>query len=118
VAGGATPLDKEKTSGNMTGLTISQGHPGGPEAGVAAEVDKSVKGSQQHAMEEVKRLLKYGKSEEAWNLLENSDLTSKEINRIIQKVQDPNGMISRSALKKFNQHATPEERNRLENVTQ
>jgi hypothetical protein len=117
-SGVATPLDKEKTLGNITGLTVSQGHPGGPEAGVAAEVEQSVKGSQQHAMDEVKRLLKYGKADEAYEVLEKSGLTPREIGHIIQRVNDPKAVISRSTLKKFNAHATDEERRRLEEVTQ
>jgi hypothetical protein len=69
-------------------------------------------------MDEVKRLLKYGKSDEAWELLERSGLTPREIGRIVQRVNEPRAVISRKTLKSFNSHATDQERKRLEDVTQ
>ncbi len=107
--GVATPLDKKKLAGNMTGLSVSQGHPAGPEGALAAKVEERVTKSKAYAMEEVKRDLKYGDDEGARNALERVGLTPKEINNVIKNIENPRGSLSKPAQKRFNQHANEEE---------
>ena len=107
--GVATPLDKKKLAGNMTGLSVSQGHPLGPEGALASKVEERVSASKAYAMEEVKRDLKYGNVDDARDALIHTGLTPKEAQLAINRIENPKGHLSKQAVKKFNQHATPEE---------
>ena len=107
--GVATPLDKKKLTGNMTGLYMSQGHPLGPEGALAAKVEDRVATSKAYAMEEVKRSLKYGNDSDAFDALIHAGLTPREAQQAINRIENPKGFMSPQAVKKFNQHATPEE---------
>jgi hypothetical protein len=115
--GHGTELDKDKLRGNFTGLSISQGHPNGPEAGVAAEVENRITASKRFAMEEAKRSLKYGDEDGAWKTLENAGLTPKEINSIIRRIESPRDSLSKTQNKHFNQHANDEERERMDRLS-
>ena len=107
--GVATPLDKKKLAGNMTGLSVSPGHPLGPEGALAAKVEERVTESKAYAMEEVKRALKYGNVDDARDALIHTGLTPREAQLAINRIENPKGRLSKQAIKKFNQHATPEE---------
>lgn len=110
--GKATPMDKEKLSGNLTGLSISQGHPLGPEGAVAQQVDDRVNLSKKYVMEGVRRDLKYGDVSHASDQLANIGLSNAEVNKILNKEQ---GKIDGAApkgngmMKRFNTHATEDE---------
>ena len=114
--GKATALDKEKLSGNITGLSISQGHPGGPEAAVAAKVEERILASKKYVMEDVKRDLKYGEANKAAERLRAIGMTPKEAWRTIQQLENPRPGITKQAAKKFGNHATEEDRKRMDTV--
>lgn len=114
--GAATSLDKQKMAGNLSGLSISQGHPGGPEGAVAAQTEQRITASKAYAMEEVKRSLKYGDTDHALEVLEATGLTPKEAGRIVRSIDNPRSGMSRAANKKFSQHANEEERATMEEL--
>jgi hypothetical protein len=114
--GKTTPIENDKLVGNVTGFTFSQGHPQGPEAGVAAQVEDRIHAQRMLAMEEVKRLLKYDKEDEARQKLEDIGLSPREVNSIIKRIEQPKDGMSRSQQKKFNQHGTEEDQQRMDRL--
>jgi hypothetical protein len=57
---------QEEARGNVTGFTFSQGHPGGPEAQVAAKTNERFEKSKKYTMQLVKDDLKRGDEDAAW----------------------------------------------------
>ncbi|HEY6021642.1 MAG TPA: hypothetical protein VIY48_17770, partial [Candidatus Paceibacterota bacterium] len=113
-SGHGTELDKHKLAGFATGFSTSQGNVHGPEAGVMAATEERVKQAKLYASEEVKTLLKRGYEDEARDRLEKAGLTPAEINKLIRFYESPKGGVSKQQARKFNQHATDEERAKLE----
>jgi hypothetical protein len=117
-SGKGTDLDKEKIEGNMTGLTISQGHPAGPEAAVAQKVIDRITASKKYVMEAVKYDLKYDNEDKAYDRLTGIGLTGMEASSVITHLMNPKLGMSKGMLKSFNQHANDEERALMEQVGQ
>jgi hypothetical protein len=115
--GKTTAIENDKLVGNMTGFSYSQGHPQGPEAGVAAEVEQRVQAQKMMAMEDVKRLLRYDKEDEARQKLEDIGLAPREITQILRRIEQPKDGMTRNQVRKFNQHGTEEDQRRMEGVT-
>jgi len=109
-SGVGTQLDKDKLAGNMTGFTVSQGHPRGPEGAVNQKTEDRMNASKKYALEEVKRDLKYGDEDAARARLEKLQYTPKEVNLIIRNLQNPKDGLSAQQRKKFNAHANESER--------
>ena len=122
INGKATELDKEKFKGNLTGMSISQGSPLGPEGSVAQKVEDRVSTSKKYAMEAVRRDLKYGDDERAAARLTGAGLTGQEVSKIINKEQGkldgnpPSAAAMRGMMSKFNKHATEEDQKAMEAV--
>jgi hypothetical protein len=115
--GKGTKLDVDKLKGNFSGLTVSQGHPQGPEAAVAAKVEERVQASKKYVLEAVKRALKYGDEDKAFELLtDRASLTTREANLLIRRLQNPKTDMTPAQRKKFGQHATPEEQKQMDEV--
>ena len=117
-AGRGTQLDKDKLMGNMTGFTVSQGHPQGPEAAVAAKVEERLTASKKYVMEAVKRYLKYGEENKAYDRLTGIGLTPKEANGLINHLLNPRSQMSKQQSRKFNAHANEDERAIMDSVGQ
>ena len=116
--GVATPLDKAKLAGKMTGFTVSQGHPTGPEGAVAAKTEERVRGSKAVAMEVVRYYIKRGDHAAAAGVLERAGLSGAEIALTLRNIESPKAGLSAGQVKKFNQHATEAERAKMEAVAQ
>lgn len=122
--GKATPLDKEKLQGNLTGLSISQGNPKGPAGAVEQQVQDRVETSKKYVMEAVTRDLKYGDDTRARARLQEIGLTDAEIGRIVNKTQGkidqaPSQQSVRQKyndMLKFKQHATDAEKATMDEV--
>ena len=108
--GKATSLDREKFAGDLTGFSVSQGHPLGPVGALAAKVEEKVKAGKAYQLEPVKRLLKYGDVAGARALLKEAGMTPPEVMHTITRIQNPKAFVPPQVLKKFNQHATQEGR--------
>jgi hypothetical protein len=113
--GHGTELDKDKTIGNFTGLTFSQGHPQGPEGAVMAKTDERVRGDKKSYMEDVRHDVKIGDYDAAYERLEKIGLTPKEIKSIIEAIEKPKP-ISKQQRTKFNRHANEDERRMMEDL--
>jgi len=113
--GHGTELDKDKTIGNFTGLTFSQGHPQGPEGAVMAKTDERVRGDKKSYMEDVRHDVKIGDYDAAYERLEKIGLTPKEIKSIIEAIEKPKP-ISKQQRTKFNRHANEDERQMMEDL--
>jgi hypothetical protein len=116
--GVGTELDKKRLLGNVTGFSVSQGNPRGPEGAVAAETEARVKNEKAVAMEEVRYHLKRGDESAAYDALAKTGMTPKEIRNTIKGIVSPKEGLSRSQQKKFQQHATDDEKETMESVGQ
>ena len=116
--GKASDLDKDKLVGFLTGFSYSQGHPNGPEAGVASKTEERIKASRMYAMEEVKQLVKYGREDDARERLEQVGLDQREISKIMRTITDPHQGLSKQQNRRFNRHSTDDEKARRDGVSQ
>jgi hypothetical protein len=114
--GVGTDLDKKKLQGNLTGLTVSQGHPLGPEGAVAQGVEDRISTSRKYIMERVKRDLKYGEEDKAYERLIGIGLTPKEASAQIRKIENPRSSMTAGQRKKFNQHANQDDRDTMDGL--
>ena len=112
--GRGTKLDKDKLEGGFTGLSISQGHPQGPEGAVAAQVQERLLESKKYVMAAVKSDLKYGREEKAYNRLIEIGLTPREANRTIRNIENPRYGLSPTQRRAFNHHATEADREEMD----
>lgn len=108
--GKGTQLDKDKIAGNWSGLTVSQGHPRGPEGAVAQATEDRTNAAKKYVMEAVKSDIKYGRDEKAYQRLIDIGLTPREANKTINNLENPRSTLSGQQRKKFNAHATEQER--------
>jgi hypothetical protein len=116
--GKSSAIENDKLVGNATGFSFSQGHPQGPEAGVAADVEQRIQAQKMLAMEDVKRLLKYGDEDAARQKLQDIGLSPREINTVIRHIEQPAQGMTRGQMKKFNQHSNEQDQERMDRVTQ
>jgi hypothetical protein len=112
--GKATDIDKDKLVGFATGFSPSQGHPGGPEAAVAAQTEERFSADKKYQMELVKRDLKYGDEDSARTRMENIGMTPREITQQLNRIDYPKTGLSRAANKHFNNRANEEERKQMD----
>lgn len=115
--GKSTAIENDKLVGNATGFSFSQGHPQGPEAGVAADVEQRIQAQKMLAMEDVKRMLRYGDEDAARAKLEGIGLSPREVTTIIRRIEEPAPGMTRGQMKKFNQHSNEQDQERMGNVT-
>ena len=108
--GHGTDLDTHKIIGNITGLSVSQGHPQGPEAAVASKVEERVSNSKKYVMEMVKHLVKVGEEDRARALLEKAGLSPREVTQAINRLNNPIDQMTRNQWQKFQKHATEDEK--------
>jgi hypothetical protein len=112
--GKATSLDKDKLEGFATGFSYSQGHPGGPEAAVAAKTEERFSADKKYQMELVKRDLKYGDEESARARMDKIGMTPHEQAQQINRIENPKTGLSRAGNKHFNNRANEEERQQMD----
>jgi hypothetical protein len=114
MTGKSNEVDAKKLWGPLVGFTFSQGHPSGPEAGIAAAAKEEYEKKVALVMPDVKKLLKDGKEDEAEQLLEQTGMTPKEIGRLITRQETPREGPSRQALREFNRHASEDMKDRMQ----
>lgn len=112
----ATQLDHDKMMGQLTGFSISQGHPNGPEEGVAAKVEDRMKQNRMFIMKQITELINNGKSEDAIDLLESKGFTPKESILIVRMKENPRDGMSKQQNKKFNSHANEEDKSAMDRL--
>jgi hypothetical protein len=117
--GDATKLDKAKLIGDFTGFSMGEGYPGGPEAGVAAEVIRNYTAERQWALNKpggAMDMLRHGNEAGAVKAMEEVGMSPREINKVINKVESPKEEMSRKLRQEFEKRATPADERRLETV--
>lgn len=114
--GNATQLDKDKFAGNFTGLSVSQGHPMGPEGKVAQQVEDRLKASKGYVLEAVKSDVDAGKIDEAIQRLVDVGFTQREALKAVGRIQNPSMGVTKDVMKRFFQHANEDERAVMERV--
>jgi hypothetical protein len=112
--GTADDLDKKKLAGNVTGFTFSQGHPGGPEAEVAALTNDRFEKSKKYTMQLVKDDLKRGDEDAALAKMEKIGMSNSEINAALSRAENPKSGLSKAARKRFEQRANDAEQREME----
>lgn len=116
VKGDATDLDKLKLMGELTGFSIGQGYPGGPEAAVAADVNRKFQEEKQYILKDALEALKYGHTDEAIRIMQDAKMTPDEINAAILKAMNPKRGMTDGEITRFNKRANAEDQRRLETV--
>lgn len=108
--------ERQKIVGFWTGLSVSNGSPGGPENAEKYSVDKRFKQDVEEVMPKVKDLVKHGKIDEAWDILDKVGMLPKEINTKIRQIENP--QLNQKGINKVMKHATEAERMKLDSVYQ
>ena len=106
-------MDTKKVVGPFLGATFSKLNGGD----VMAEQFKAAKDLQDRkmaVMEDVHRAVKYGDDDKARQLLESAGLTQKEITHTINQIENPRSMPTAAQMKKFNQHATEDQKLKMD----
>jgi hypothetical protein len=107
-------IDKKKLAGNVTGFTFSQGHPGGPEAEVAAKANERFEASKKYTMQLVKDDLKHGDEDMAIQRMQDIGMSNSEIRMALRRAETPSSGLSAKARKNFEQRANDAERREME----
>lgn len=112
--GNATTADKLQVLGPLIGLSFSQGALGGPAAGEMAAAERRYMGQKADAMPDVKQAIKEGDLDKASTILEDIGMPQPEIRSTIRRLSEPETRLGAASVRKFNQRATDEERERFE----
>lgn len=105
-------VDMKKLIGPLMGMTFSTGAPGGPEVGEMLAAERDYKDRVARVMPEVKRAIKYGETDVAEALLDGAGMPAREMSKLLNRLESPTG-VTTSMTKRFNKHATEEQRDRL-----
>jgi hypothetical protein len=116
-AGRGTQLDKDKLLGNFTGLSVSQGHPMGPEGKVAQMVDDRLKTTKAYVLDDIKADVKAGDIDKAIQRLVDAGFTQREAVKAVGRIENPATGVSKSVMKKFYQHANDDELETMDRVS-
>jgi FtsZ-binding cell division protein ZapB len=112
--GTATDLDKDKIKGSLTGFTFSQGHPGGPEAAVAAQTNERFEAAKKYVRQQVRDDLKAGEVDAAVEKMQAIGMTAREIRSENQKAEAPKSGLSKQAREKFERRANDLDREEMD----
>jgi hypothetical protein len=115
-SGHADETDKLKAAGPLVGLTFSKGAPGGPAVGEQYYVERKHQGDVMDIMPDVNRALKLGDRDRAIEMMENVKMTPQEILNVIRKNEAPESRLNNRSLKKFNQRASDEDKERMDRL--
>jgi hypothetical protein len=115
-SGHADETDKLKAAGPLVGLTFSKGAPGGPAVGEQYYVERKHQGDVMDIMPDVNRALKLGDRDRAIEMMENVKMTPQEILNVIRKNEAPESRLNNRSLKKFNQRASDDEKERMDRL--
>lgn len=101
----------------LTGLTVSQGHPAGPDAGVEAAAIERHRQQVMRERPEINKMIKAGDIDGAVQRLIDLGESRQSIKNIIESQLSPQ-KGAKSISSKFGKIATPEDRERAEEVNQ
>jgi hypothetical protein len=108
-------MDVKKVVGPFVGLTFSK-LTGGDAVAEQFKASKDLQDRKMAVMEDVHRAMKYGESDKAYKLLEEAGLTPREINSTLSRIENPRSMPTAAQMRKFNQHATDEQRGKMDKL--
>lgn len=107
-----------KAIGTPLGLSFSKGAPGGPAVGEMYAAKEKQQDKVREAMPEINKLIDRQQYDEAIDKMQALGMTGQEIRSAITYHENPSKRLSGRALKQFQQHATPEQIERLNKLTQ
>jgi hypothetical protein len=113
--GTADDMDKYKAIGPFTGLTFSKVSGGD----VLAQEYKAMRDFQDRkmaALPDAKQAVKVGDYDHAYEILEKTGMTPKEVASTLRRIEDPSKPMSGSSFKKMYQHATEEQRKSIDEL--
>lgn len=116
IGGHGTELDKTKLAGTVTGFTVSQGNPHGPEEAAFYAQQDRIKTEKAYAMEAVKDDIKKGNADAAYERLSAIGLPPREIVMTIQNIKNPRQGMSKQQTRRFETEANTEDRATMENA--
>jgi hypothetical protein len=114
--GTADQMDKDKLLGTATGITVGR-VAGGDAVAEMRDQARQTQASLSNALPGAKEAIRRGDIEGAEKLLIDAGQTPHEAQRILLSLQNPN-MITNGKMKKFIQHASPEEIAKFQKMTQ
>lgn len=107
-------MDQAKLLGTATGLSVSK-LTGGDALAEMRYQEREHQGKVNDIMPDVKDAVMRGDVDKATEMMEKAGMDDKEIERTLNRIEDP-GAISKGRMKKFEQHASDEELNRLDKM--
>lgn len=113
VEGNATTTDKLKAAGPLMGLTFSKGAPGGPAVGEQYYVERKHQGDVMDILPDVQKALKRGDKDKAIELMQSVNMTPPEMLSVIRRNEAPESRLNKNSMKRFNQHASDEDKERM-----
>jgi hypothetical protein len=113
VEGNATTTDKLKAAGPLMGLTFSKGAPGGPAVGEQYYVERKHQGDVMDILPDVQKALKRGDKDKAIELMQSVNMTPPEMLSVIRRNEAPESRLNKNSMKRFNQHASDEDKDRM-----
>lgn len=118
MTGHADDTDKLKAVGPLFGMTFSKGAPGGPAVGEMYASDRRHMGEVADIMPDVHRQIKLGNEDAARDLMDSVGMTPKEIAALLRKDENPGSRLSKNGMKRFNLHASDEEKEKMDQLRQ
>jgi hypothetical protein len=112
--GTADHMDKLKLLGMATGLSVSK-LAGGDEVAEMRYQNREQQAKLRDVLPDAREAVRRGDVDKAQQILEDAGQTPKEAMRILSQIDNPD-RISQSQRRKFYQHATDEERERIERM--
>lgn len=112
-SGHGDDMDVKKIVGPLVGLTFSKGAPGGPAVGEMYSESRAHQDAVTSIMPDVKRALKLGNEDKAREMMESASMTPREINSSINHIENPESRLNAQAMKRFNRHATDDQKDKM-----
>lgn len=111
---GSKSLDEMKVFGPLGGLTFSPGYPGGPEAGILAATSRRHEAEISESLPKIKEAVEGGDMKKAQEIMDNLEMSPRERTLLIRHYEHPENKVNARSLRKFEQTATPEEKDLME----
>jgi hypothetical protein len=112
--GTAEDIERKKAVGNVTGFTFSQGHPGGPEAQVAAKTNERFEAAKKYTMQLVKEDLKHGDEDTAIERMQGIGMSDSEVRQALRRAEAPTSGLSKQARARFERRSNEAEKREME----
>jgi len=111
-------LDKAKFLAPLAGFTFSKGYPGGPEAGILAAASRRHEAEVSVALPQIRDAVEADDVDKAKDIMDKLGVPPREQTSLIRHYKNPASKVSTKNIQKFEDYATPAEKELLDENTQ